>query len=82
SLVCSAAAWAAAGGERNPGFVPSPGSYAVFWQLLGRDLQRLLAEAGIAALPASLQDLPRRSTHRLAGDLAADGRGEVYALLP
>ncbi|WP_338414443.1 formylmethanofuran dehydrogenase subunit C [uncultured Sphaerotilus sp.] len=53
-----------------PGFVPGGGEMAVAWQLMARDLARH------TDFPA-LADLPRRAVHRLRGDLAVDGLGEL-----
>ena len=53
-----------------PGFVTGGGEMAVAWQLMARDLARH------TDFPA-LADLPRRAVHRLRGDLAVDGLGEL-----
>jgi formylmethanofuran dehydrogenase subunit C len=56
------------------GHIAVPGDCSVLWQLLTRYIARL---AGPNSL---LADLPRRRYTRLAGDLAVDGKGEVFHL--
>jgi hypothetical protein len=54
--------------------VPVPGDCSVFWQLLSRDIARL------AGPDSTLAELPKRRAVRRAGDLAVDGKGEVFSL--
>jgi formylmethanofuran dehydrogenase subunit C len=61
--------------ELGAGHVAVPGDCSVFWQLLTRDIARL------AGPNSPLADLPGRRHTRRAGDLAVDGKGEVFALL-
>jgi formylmethanofuran dehydrogenase subunit C len=70
TLIC-----AGARPELGAGHVHVPGDCSVFWQLLTRDIARL------AGLDSGLDDLPRRRHTRRAGDLAVDGKGEVFTLV-
>jgi formylmethanofuran dehydrogenase subunit C len=70
TLVCAGSA-----PELGAGFVPAPGDCGVFWQLLSRDIARLAGPDSVLA------ELPKRRTVRRAGDLAVDGKGEVFSLL-
>lgn len=66
SIVCAGAAPPIA-----PTFVATHHDIGVFWQLLARDLARF---------GGPFAELPARRVERFAGDLAADGKGEL--LLP
>jgi formylmethanofuran dehydrogenase subunit C len=70
TLICAGAA-----PDLGAGHVAVPGDCSVFWQLLTRDIARL------AGPDSELSDLPRRSCTRRAGDLAIDGKGEVFHLV-
>jgi formylmethanofuran dehydrogenase subunit C len=70
TLICAGTA-----PELGAGHVAAPGDCSVFWQLLNRDIARLVGPN------SSLADLPRRRYTRRAGDLAVDGKGEVFTLL-
>ena len=69
TLICAGAA-----PELGAGHVAVPGDCSVFWQLLTRDIARLAEPNSLLA------DLPRRRYTRRAGDLAVDGKGEVFHL--
>ncbi len=70
TLICAGAA-----PELGAGHVAVPGDCGVFWQLLTRDIARL------AGPQSPLADLPGRRHIRRAGDLAVDGKGEVFHLI-
>lgn len=55
-------------------FVPAGAEAPVFWQLLSRDLARLVREH---RPDSPLAELPRRGIQRWLGDLAAGGKGEL-----
>ncbi len=56
-------------------FVPAQANADVMWQLLARDLARQLAPHD-----RRFAELPGRRTHRVLGDLAVDGTGELIFL--
>lgn len=69
TLICAGGA-----PDLGAGHVAVPGDCSVFWQLLTRDIARL------AGPDSGLADLPGRRYSRRAGDLAVDGKGEVFHL--
>lgn len=63
--------------QAPPTFVPAGGDAPVAWQLMARALSREFGR-----LRADLAALPQHAPPAWRGDLAADGRGEVWTLAP